>query len=179
VYFPSILFIHVIFFEWSNINWLVWDQTFDLVRIKVIKAALSDTAYYPIIKIRVKSLSIHPGIFRVHLYPLSFRNLHAHLNSHFACVRGESFLASYYPVSVSSALRRRPEDSTKNSLPPNLFPTRPRLSSLDLLTDPSHPSLRGTTIGWWTRSKTARSSEAQHNFDFELKKLGEDEEWWP
>jgi len=137
----------------------------------------SDTAYYPTIKIRVKSLSIHPGIFRVHLYPLSFRNLHAHLNSHFACVRGESFLASYYPVSVSSVLRRRLEDRTKNSLPPNLFPTRyPRSISSQILR--IFRSARSRSVGELVRKRHDRP-RLRHNFDFELKKLGKDEEWWP
>lgn len=70
--FPFLLIFHNLYFTltyisqfiWSDINWLVLDQTFGLVRIKTIKAALSDTAYYPIIKDRVKSLGIRSRIFR-------------------------------------------------------------------------------------------------------------------
>lgn len=96
-------------------------------KLKIIKSALYDTAYYPIKNTVASNLSASIPAPSVHLYPLSFRNLHAHLNSYFACVHKEFFRAFYYPIPLSSAFEGRSKDKTKNLLPPNIsYATRPR-----------------------------------------------------
>jgi len=100
----------------------------------------------------VSNLSASISGSSVHLYPLSFRNLHAHLNSHFPCVR-ESFLASYYPVPLSSALRRRLKDKTKIHFRIYFLRGVLALSLLDLFIDSPHLLLCRITIDWWMHLK--------------------------
>lgn len=77
------------------------DETFDLVRIKIIA---------PLMILSLKTIASNLSAFKdPHLFSLSFRNLHAHLNSRFACVH--EYPSSYpiipsLPPSASESARK-------------------------------------------------------------------------
>lgn len=87
----------------SDNNWLVSDQTLDLAfELESSKLTSSDTWSLMI-------LSLTPPF----ISSLSFRNLHAHLNSHFACVRRGSSLSRillFYLFLSPVSFEKRSED---------------------------------------------------------------------